>query len=230
MKCSHCGSKKIVEKKGEFYCKKCGEKLDWSYNDGGDIVDSNGVVIMKKRTFMQEVLEFIFPIILALIIALLLKSFVFANAQIPTGSMLNTIHQGDRVIASRLAYEFGSPDRYDIMIFRFPDAVAEGNNKEYYVKRVIGLPGETVNISAGKVYITKTDGTTFEADDSFVTACQPTGDFGPYEVPENCYFVLGDNRNNSMDSRYWATTNYVDKDLAIGKVVFRYSPSFGLVK
>lgn len=230
MKCVHCGSKNIREKKGEFYCKKCGKTLPWLYNERGDIVDDNGTIIMKKKSAFQELMEFVLPIILALIIAMLLKSFVFANAQIPTGSMLNTIHQGDRVIASRLAYEFGDPDRYDIMIFRFPDAVAQGNNKEYYVKRVIGLPGETVNISNGKVYITKTDGTTFEAEDDFVTACEPTGDFGPYEVPEDCYFVLGDNRNNSLDSRYWSTTNYVDKDLAIGKVIFRYSPSFGLVK
>lgn len=230
MKCNHCGSKRIKEKKGEFYCKKCGERLDWSYNDKGDIVDSAGVIILKKKTPLQEIMEFIFPIIMALIIAVLLKSFVFANAQIPTGSMLNTIQKGDKVIASRLAYEFGDPERYDIMIFRFPDAVAQGNNKEYYVKRVIGLPGETVNITNGTVYVTKTDGKTIELDDSFVTACEPTGSYGPYVVPENSYFVLGDNRNNSLDSRFWASTNFVEKDLAIGKVVFRYSPSFGMVE
>lgn len=230
MKCSKCGSKRIVEKKGEFVCKKCGEKLDWSFNERGDVIDENGVVVYKKKTPMQEFLEFVYPIIIALVVAVLLKSFVFANAQIPTGSMLNTIHQGDKVIASRLAYEFGDPERYDIMIFRFPDAVAQGNNKEYYVKRVIGLPGETVNITDGIVFVTRTDGTTIQLEDDYVTACEPTGSYGPYVVPEDSYFVLGDNRNNSMDSRFWASTNFVKKELAVGKVIFRYSPSFGLVE
>lgn len=230
MKCSKCGSKRIKEKDGVFTCKKCGETLDWSFNDNGDIVDSNGVIILKKKTPMQELLEFVRPILIALVIAVVLKYFVFVNAVVPTGSMLNTIQKGDRVIASRLAYDFGDPERFDIMIFKFPDAVAEGNEKEYYVKRVIGLPGETVNITDGVVFVTKTDGTTIQLEEDYITNCVPMGSFGPYEVPEDCYFVLGDNRNNSLDSRYWTTTNYVDKKLAIGKVMFRYSPTFGVIK
>lgn len=230
MKCTNCGSKRIIEKDGTFVCKKCGESLPWSYNDRGDVVNSEGAVILKKKTVVQEIASFLLPIVLALVVAMLLKTFVFANAVIPTGSMKNTIQEGDRVIASRLAYEFGEPERYDVMIFRYPDAVANGNNEEYYVKRVIGLPGEIVNISDGDVYVTKTDGKTEKLRDDFITACDPIGSFGPYEVPEDSYFVLGDNRNNSQDSRYWATTNYVKKDLAVGKVIFRYSPSFQLIK
>ena len=78
--------------------------------------------------------------------------------------MLNTIHEGDRIIASRLAYDFNDPERYDIIIFRFPD-----NEDEFFVKRIIGLPGETVNIKDGIVYVTKEDGKTIQLDDSFVT-------------------------------------------------------------
>ena len=92
---------------------------------------------------------------------------------------------------------------------------------------IIGLPGETVNIVDGIVYVTSPDKSqTIQLDDSFVTACVPFGTYGPYEVPANSYFMLGDNRNDSLDSRFWSTTNYVRDDQLIGKVVFKYYPNF----
>lgn len=178
----------------------------------------------KKKSFFREVLEFVIPIILAVAIALVLKNYVIANAKVPTGSMLNTIQEGDRIIASRLAYLNDDPERYDIIIFKYPD-----DESQYFVKRVIGLPGETVNIVNGIVYVTKTDGTTIQLDDSFVTNCVPVGNFGPYVVPEDSYFMLGDNRNNSEDSRYWEN-KYVKKDKIIGKVLFRYYPTISSIK
>lgn len=178
----------------------------------------------KKKSFLREVLEFVIPIILAVAIALFLKNCVIANAKVPTGSMLNTIQEGDRIIASRLAYLNDDPERYDIIIFKYPD-----DESQYFVKRVIGLPGETVNIVNGIVYVTKTDGTTIQLDDSFVTNCVPVGNFGPYVVPEDSYFMLGDNRNNSEDSRYWEN-KYVKKDKIIGKVLFRYYPTISSIK
>lgn len=178
----------------------------------------------KNKSFFREVLEFVIPIILAVAIALFLKNCVIANAKVPTGSMLNTIQEGDRIIASRLAYLNDDPERYDIIIFKYPD-----DESQYFVKRVIGLPGETVNIVNGIVYVTKTDGTTIQLDDSFVTNCVPVGNFGPYVVPEDSYFMLGDNRNNSEDSRYWEN-KYVKKDKIIGKVLFRYYPTISSIK
>lgn len=178
----------------------------------------------KKKSFFREVIEFVIPIILAVAIALFLKNCVIANAKVPTGSMLNTIQEGDRIIASRLAYLNDDPERYDIIIFKYPD-----DESQYFVKRVIGLPGETVNIVNGIVYVTKTDGTTIQLDDSFVTNCVPVGNFGPYVVPEDSYFMLGDNRNNSEDSRYWEN-KYVKKDKIIGKVLFRYYPTISSIK
>ncbi len=194
-----------------------------------------GEEVKKKKSVLREVLDFCFPIIIALIVAMLLKTFVFANAQVPTGSMLNTIQEGDRIIASRLEYNFHEPERYDIIIFKFPDDVAAHKEDptvkvEYFVKRVIGLPGETVTIVNGVVYVTDKDGKSTQLEDDFVTACTPTGNYGPYEVPEDSYFVLGDNREYSVDSRFWSTTNYVDKDLIIGKVKFRYYPSVGKIE
>lgn len=177
----------------------------------------------KKPSALKEILDFCLPIIIALIIALLLKTFVFANAVVPTGSMLNTIQEGDRVIASRLSYIKDDPERYDIIIFKFPDDYYDLDKTTYFVKRVIGLPGETVEVKDGVVFITKTDGSVVKADDSFITNCVPTGNYGPYVVPENSYFVMGDNRNSSLDSRFWNHT-YVDEDLILGKVKFRYYP------
>ena len=105
-------------------------------------------------------------------------------------------------------------------MFKYPD-----NEEQIYVKRIIGLPGETVQIVNGVVYVTKTDGKTIQLDDSFVTACEPYGDFGPYVVPPDSYFMLGDNRNDSKDSRFWTNT-YVKRDKIIGKVKFRYYLNF----
>lgn len=172
-----------------------------------------------KKSKLRDFLEFIAPIVIAMIIAMILKYCVFANAVIPTGSMLDTIQQGDRVIASRLAYTFGEPERFDIAIFKYPD-----NEKEYFVKRVIGLPGEKVDILNGTVYITGADGKTLELRDDFVSEENKDNYCGSFVVPEDCYFVMGDNRDNSVDSRYWVTTNYVSRDKFIGKVMFRYYP------
>lgn len=178
----------------------------------------------KEKSKLRETLEFLFPIVLAVAVALVLKYFVIANAVVPTGSMLNTIQEGDRIIASRLAYKNEDPQRYDIILFEFPD-----DESKIYVKRVIGLPGETVEIVNGIVYVTKTDGTTIQLDDRFVTNCKPEGDYGPYTVPENSYFMLGDNRNNSVDSRFWQN-KFVSKDKIIGKVLFRYYPGISSIE
>ncbi|MCH5320164.1 MAG: signal peptidase I [Eubacterium sp.] len=178
----------------------------------------------EEKSKLREAIEFCIPIVAAIILAILLKSFVFANAIVPTGSMLNTIQEKDRIIASRLAYINSDPERYDIIIFAYPD-----DESQNYVKRVIGLPGETVEIVNGIVYVTKTDGETIQLDDSFVTNCIPEGDFGPFYVPEDSYFMLGDNRNSSWDSRYWKN-KYVHKDKILGQVKFRYFPNISKIE
>lgn len=230
MVCKVCGNDTVIKEGDRYICQSCRAVAVAPENTEAieELEKKSGE--KKKKSSLREVLDFCFPIVIALIVAIILKTLVFANAVIPSGSMLNTIQKGDRVIASRLAYNFDEPERYDIVIFHFPDAVAKGDNNTYYVKRIIGLPGETVNVVNGVVYVTKTDGETIQLEDDFITACVPTGNYGPYEVPEDSYFVLGDNRNNSIDSRFWDTTNYVEEELIIGKVMFRYYPSFGKVE
>lgn len=215
MTCLKCGGNDIVKNEdGKYVCQTCGAVATEKKNTKEEKPKSKG----------REILEFILPIVIAFIVAMLLKNFVFANAIVPTGSMLNTIQEGDRIIASRIEYNFHEPERFDIIIFKAPDEVAKGNNKTYYVKRVIGLPGETVTIVNGVVYVADKEGNTQQLRDDFVTACTPTGNYGPYEVPEDSYFVMGDNRESSVDSRFWTSTNYVHKDLIIGKAKFCYFP------
>ena len=239
MVCKNCNSEKVV-KEGETYkCLDCGAVMTeeeentvaTEKTDGENKSQDSENGEKNKKSFLKEALDFCLPIVIALIVAMLLKTFVFANAQVPSGSMLNTIQLGDRVIASRLEYNFHAPERGDIIIFKFPDDVAAHEldshvEVRYFVKRVIGLPGETVTIVNGVVYIEDANGNTQQLEEDYITACTPTGNYGPYVVPENSYFVMGDNRENSEDSRAWSTTNYVDKDLIIGKVKFRYYPSF----
>ncbi len=218
MTCLKCGGHDIVKDGDKYVCKTCGAELT---EGSGEAVTADEA---PKKSKGREFLEFIFPIVIAFVVAMLLKTFIFANAIVPTGSMLNTIQEGDRIIASRIEYNFHEPERFDIIIFKAPDEVAKGDNKTFYVKRVIGLPGETVTIVNGVVYVADKDGKAEQLRDDFVTACTPTGNFGPYEVPEDSYFVMGDNRENSIDSRFWVTTNYVHKDLIIGKAKFCYFP------
>lgn len=133
----------------------------------------------KKKSKLQETIDFLLPIIIAVIVAVLLKMFVFANAVVPTGSMMNTINEQDRIIASRLAYISESPQRYDIVLFYYPD-----DESQIFVKRIIGMPGETLEVIDGIAYVTDKDGNVSQTDQSFVTNEVPTGNYGPYYIPE----------------------------------------------
>ena len=176
----------------------------------------------------NEIWDYVKMIIIVVVVVLVINNVVLINAKIPSESMENTIMTGDRIFGYRLAYglnmdvfgheiskKWKDPDRFDIVIFKYPD-----DESQLFIKRVIGLPGETVEIKDGKVYI---DGSETALDDSFIPE-KMTGNYGPYKVPENCYFVLGDNRNNSNDSRFWKN-KFVRFDQLVGKAVVRYYPS-----
>lgn len=174
----------------------------------------------KGTPFWRELWEYVRMIIFVVIVVLIINNFLLINAKIPSESMENTIMTGDRIFGNRLAYVFGEPERLDIIIFKYPD-----DESQLFIKRIIGMPGETVEIRDGKVYI---DGSETPLDDSY-TPETPVGDFGPYTVPEDSYFVLGDNRNNSRDSRMWEHT-YVAEDKILGKAVLKYFPGIKLLK
>lgn len=173
-----------------------------------------------KNSIWKELWEYIKMIIFVVAVVLVVNNFLLINARVPSESMENTIMTGDRFFGNRLAYLFDDPERFDIVVFKYPD-----DESQLFVKRVIGLPGETVEIKDGKVYI---NGSQTPLDDSF-TAETPTGDYGPYVVPEGSYFMLGDNRNHSGDSRFWKQP-YVEKEKIVGKAIFRYFPGIKILK
>lgn len=175
----------------------------------------------EKISWKKEVWEWIKIILSAAAIAFVLNTFIIANSEVPSGSMENTIMTGDRVIGSRLSYKFSDPERGDIAIFRFPD-----NEKIYYVKRIIGLPGETVDIVGGKVYI---DGSDTPLDEPYLREEMIPEEPMRFEVPEDSYFMMGDNRNYSLDARRWDNT-YVKREKIIAKVLFRYFPKPGKIE
>ena len=162
----------------------------------------------KKKRVLKDV-AFYAGILLA---AFLLWRFVLLNAQVPTGSMEDTIMAETRIMGLRCAYWFSEPDRGDIVVFYAPD-----KKDTLYVKRVIGLPGETVQIIDGQTFI---DGKPLLEE----YLPEPMeGSYGPYEVPEGAYFMMGDNRNHSADARFW-DNHFVYKDAIIGKAYFSYWP------
>ena len=164
---------------------------------------------------MKELWEYIKMIIFVVIVVFIVNNFILINAKIPSESMEKTIMTGDRVFGSRLSYLRKDPERFDIVVFKFPD-----DESQLFIKRVIGLPGEKVEIRDGKVYINDAE---VPLDDSFIP--EPSiGNWGPGTVPEGHYFMLGDNRNYSKDSRFWQNT-YVAKDKILGKALVRYFPS-----
>ncbi|MFD2639724.1 signal peptidase I [Piscibacillus salipiscarius] len=152
----------------------------------------------------KEIWEWTKAIIIAVVLAFFLRSYVFATSIVEGTSMDPTLHNGERVIFNKAIYLFDEPSRGDIVIIQHP-------NKNY-VKRVIGLPNETVQVKNGVLYINGN-----EVDQGFLPPNQrnETSDFGPEKVPANHYFVMGDNRDISKDSRNGL--GYIHEDDIIGR-------------
>ena len=174
----------------------------------------------ERKDRKKEIIEFFKTIIIAVIVAFIITRFIIVNAVIPSGSMENTIMTKDRIIAFRLSYLFDKPERQDIIVLKSP---REDENK-LYLKRIIGLPGETITILDGKVYINDNEQPLQEP----YLKEDMLGDFGEYTIPDGHYFVMGDNRNNSFDSRYWENP-FVPEDKILGKAILRYYPKIDIV-
>ena len=188
---------------------------DYDDYDDDEPVDSSKDYQSSKGFFSflySEVLSLVKIVVIAVVFALVFTNFIIINAEVPSGSMRDTIWEGDRLFGFRLAYKFSEPKRGDIIIFKFPD-----DETQNYVKRVIGLPNDIVQIKNGRVYINGE-----ELDEPYIKDyILDDGETYTYIVPEDSYFMLGDNRNNSKDSRYWVNT-FVKKEKIVAKVVVRY--------
>ena len=172
--------------------------------------------LIKK--ILIEVLEFSKIFFFALLISSLIKSTVVANAIVPTGSMEETVMTGSRILINRLAYVAQEPERGDVVAFYYPDDPAQ-----IFLKRIMGLPGDTIEGINGTVYV---NGLPLTED---YTPIKLEKDFERFTVPEDSYFMMGDNRNNSWDSRYWKNT-YVDRSDIIGKVKIVFYPELKILE
>ena len=171
----------------------------------------------RKRKIISEILDWSRTILIALIVGFAASKVLITSAQVPTGSMEDTIMPGSRLIINRIAYAVSKPKRGDIIAFYFPD-----DEETVYLKRIIALPEETVEGKNGNVLV---DGEPLEED--YVTE-EIDSDFGPYYVPTDMYFVMGDNRNDSWDSRFW-DHKFVAKKKIIGKAEMEYFPKIKLL-
>ncbi len=151
---------------------------------------------------------------LSAVLALGIRTFVAEARYIPSGSMLPTLQINDRLIIDKVSYHFSQVKRGDIVVFN-PTEVLRQKFKDAFIKRVIGLPGDTVEVRRGTVFVNG------EALSENYIAAEPDYVYGPEIVPEDQYLVLGDNRNNSYDSHYWG---FVPRDLIVGKAVVRFWP------
>ncbi len=159
----------------------------------------------------------------AIAVGLFLMFFIIIHSVIPSGSMIGTINIGDHVIGNRLAYTFSEPQRGDIIIFYAPDQ-ANPDSELIYIKRLIGLPGETIDITDGVITVTTADGQVFVLQEDYLGSVD-MGSYGSFSVPEGHYFFLGDNRQNSYDARKWPNS-YVPREDIIAKAVVKIYKGF----
>ena len=152
---------------------------------------------------------------LSVILALGIRTFVAEARYIPSGSMLPTLQINDRLIVDKLSYHFHSLERGDIVVFSPTETLKDQGFKDAFIKRVIGLPGEKVEVKGGRVYINDQP-----LREDYIEE-KPSYQWGPVTVAADSYLVLGDNRNNSYDSHYWG---FVPRDRIIGRAVVRFWP------
>ena len=164
----------------------------------------------------------------AVLVAVLLRTFVVQTFFIPSGSMEPTLQIGDRILVNKLSYHLHGVDRGDIVVFSRPPAEnCGGPEVNDLVKRVVGLPGDVISLSRGYVYIDgkRLNESWLPATEQGITSAGPKGNASnlahPYHIPANEYFVMGDNRNDSCDSRYWGP---IKRSLIVGKVEVRVWP------
>lgn len=176
-------------------------------------------MIKAIGAFFLDIIE---TVVIALSIFLILYLFIMQPHQVNGVSMDPTFHNGEYVMTDKLSYKFGSPSRGDVVVFRAPPAAncPEGNGCDY-IKRIIGLPGDTVEIKDNHIYINN-----IALEEPYIASTVHTypGTYtshGPVIIPQNSYFCVGDNREHSSDSRAWGPVTF---DHIVGKVFFRYWP------
>ena len=170
------------------------------------------------------VVEIVKTLVTAAILAFGIRTFVAEARYIPSESMQPTLEINDRLIIEKISYRFRTPQRGDVVVFRPTEELRKQGYKEAFIKRVIGLPGDTVEVKNDKVFV---NGKELPEKYIFVPENipgikpRPQRPYGPTKVPDDQYLVLGDNRNNSLDSRSWG---FVPRENLIGRATVRFWP------
>lgn len=153
---------------------------------------------------------------LSIVLALGIRHFVAEARYIPSGSMEPTLQINDRLVVEKISYYFNPPERGDIVVFWPPDRLTPpGQRRDAFIKRIIGLPGDVVEVREGNVFVNGE-----MLDEDYIKA-PPDYEWGPEQVPESAFLVLGDNRNSSYDSHSWG---FVPEENLIGKAMVRFWP------
>ena len=165
----------------------------------------------------SQIREYAEALLVSVILAALIIVFVAQSFLVEGSSMEPSFHDGQRLMVEKVSYRFGEPKRGDVVVFRYPSAP-----RRKFIKRIIGLPGDEITIKNGFLHI---NGQRLEEDyingPTYGTYSAPT--FGPVLVPDGHYFVLGDNRRNSDDSRY-PDVGFVPRKNLVGRALFVYWP------
>lgn len=169
----------------------------------------------KKQQNENTWAEALKTLALSAVLAFGIRSFVAEARYIPSGSMLPTLQINDRLIIEKMSYRFKDPQRGDIVVFSPTATLEKQNFHDAFIKRVIGLPGETIEVKGGRVYVNGNAIAENYIED------KPNYYWEPHKVPAGQYLVLGDNRNNSYDSHYWG---FVPREKIIGRAAVRFWP------
>jgi signal peptidase I len=184
-----------------------------------EIDETPPLPVSKRRSRQRSVIEWLIVIVVAVLVSLLIRTYVFQTFFIPSGSMEPTLHIGDRIIVNKLSVELGTIHVGDILVFKAPKAVATdcGDTVADLVKRVIGVPGDTLYSKGNTIYVN---------NEPLKQPWTHVADIGvktikPTYVTKNHYFMMGDNEPNSCDSRYWGL---IPRSAVIGKAFVRIWP------
>ncbi len=173
----------------------------------------------------EKIRENVQILVIALVLAVIIRGFIAEPRYIPSNSMLPTLLKGDRLVVEKISYRLHPPKKGDIVVFTPPEQLQnEGFRKDQaFIKRIIGLPGQEVKVEQGKVYINGE-----QLDEKYINE-PPDYKLEKIIVPENYLFVMGDNRNNSNDSHIWG---FLPQKNVIGHAIFRFFPfdRVGMIK
>ncbi len=172
---------------------------------------------MKKermKNFLKDLWDVVKFTLIVLVIVVPIRVFIAQPFIVSGQSMAPNFHDGDYLIVDEISYRYEKPKRGDVVIFRLPS-----NPKRFLIKRVIGLPGETVRIENGKVTVITKDGKEIDLPEDYIK--EPFHTTGEWKLKDDEYFVMGDNRNNSSDSRVWGVLN---EKYLIGRALVRLFP------